>query len=91
MEIKISLSLQVLWLLSYDDENGSLSEAVDRYCVGVPAIQWLPWIPQLLTCLVRPEGKVSVVAFYNVYLFFFTTSKSYMNEFKHSSFVLHTV
>lgn len=49
---------QVLWLLSYDDEAGSLSEAVDRYCVGVPAIQWLPWIPQLLTCLVRPEGKV---------------------------------
>ncbi|KAK3867130.1 hypothetical protein Pcinc_027378 [Petrolisthes cinctipes] len=51
---------KVLWLLSYDDENGSLSEAVDRYCVGVPAIQWLPWIPQLLTCLVRPEGKVII-------------------------------
>ncbi|XP_063882780.1 transformation/transcription domain-associated protein-like isoform X6 [Scylla paramamosain] len=51
---------KVLWLLSYDDEGGSLSEAVDRYCVGVPAIQWLPWIPQLLTCLVRPEGKVII-------------------------------
>ena len=24
---------------------------------GVPPIQWLPWIPQLLTCLVRSEGK----------------------------------
>lgn len=51
---------KVLWLLSYDDEAGSLSEAVDHYCVGVPAIQWLPWIPQLLTCLVRPEGKVII-------------------------------
>ncbi|XP_045594313.1 transformation/transcription domain-associated protein isoform X4 [Procambarus clarkii] len=51
---------KVLWLLSYDDDAGSLSEAVDRYCVGVPAIQWLPWIPQLLTCLVRPEGKVII-------------------------------
>merc|ERR1719499_745987 len=25
---------------------------------GVPPIQWLPWIPQLLTCLVRNEGKL---------------------------------
>ena len=23
----------------------------------MPPIQWLPWIPQLLTCLVRTEGK----------------------------------
>ncbi|XP_027217728.2 transformation/transcription domain-associated protein isoform X2 [Penaeus vannamei] len=51
---------KVLWLLSYDDEAGSLSDAVDRYCIGVPPIQWLPWIPQLLTCLVRPEGKVII-------------------------------
>ncbi|CAL4066669.1 unnamed protein product, partial [Meganyctiphanes norvegica] len=51
---------KVLWLLSYDDESGSLSTAVDNYCVGVPPIQWLPWIPQLLTCLVRPEGKVII-------------------------------
>ena len=24
----------------------------------VPPIQWLPWIPQLLTCLVRSEGRL---------------------------------
>ena len=48
---------KVLWLLTYDDENLSLAEAVDKYNVGVPAIQWLPWIPQLLTCLARNEGK----------------------------------
>lgn len=49
---------KVLWLLSYDDEKSSLMEAVDKYAVGVPPIQWLPWIPQLLMCLVRHEGNV---------------------------------
>ena len=49
---------QVLWLLTYDDEAHSLAEAVDKYNQGVPPIQWLPWIPQLLTCLVRSEGEL---------------------------------
>ncbi|XP_076072619.1 transformation/transcription domain-associated protein-like isoform X5 [Mytilus galloprovincialis] len=49
---------KVLWLLTYDDEKSTLAEAVDKYCVGVPPIQWLPWIPQLLTCLVRSEGRL---------------------------------
>ncbi|XP_070565955.1 transformation/transcription domain-associated protein-like isoform X2 [Ptychodera flava] len=49
---------KVLWLLTYDDEKSSLAEAVDKYCVGVPPIQWLPWIPQLLTCLIRTEGRL---------------------------------
>lgn len=30
---------------------------MDKYCIGVPPIQWLAWIPQLLTCLVGSEGK----------------------------------
>lgn len=47
---------QVLWLLSFDDRN-TLADAVDKYCIGVPPIQWLAWIPQLLTCLVGSEGK----------------------------------
>lgn len=52
-----SLSVsQVLWLLSFDDKN-TLADAVDKYCIGVPPIQWLAWIPQLLTCLVGSEGK----------------------------------
>ncbi|XP_033761646.1 transformation/transcription domain-associated protein-like [Pecten maximus] len=33
---------KVLWLLTYDDEKTTLAEAVDKYCVGVPPIQWLP-------------------------------------------------
>ncbi|KAL5007444.1 hypothetical protein ScPMuIL_016250 [Solemya velum] len=49
---------KVLWLLAYDDDKSTLATAVDKYCVGVPPIQWLPWIPQLLTCLVRNEGRL---------------------------------
>ncbi|XP_066597811.1 transformation/transcription domain-associated protein isoform X1 [Prorops nasuta] len=49
---------KVLWLLTYDDEKSSLMDAVDKYAVGVPPIQWLPWIPQLLMCLVRHDGNV---------------------------------
>ncbi|GFG36813.1 hypothetical protein Cfor_08647 [Coptotermes formosanus] len=49
---------KVLWLLTYDDDKSTLTEAVDKYSVGVPPIQWLPWIPQLLTCLVRNEGTL---------------------------------
>ena len=48
---------KVIWLLTYDDDKLVLAEAVDKYNQGVPPIQWLPWIPQLLTCLVRSEGK----------------------------------
>lgn len=49
---------QVLWLLSFDDDKNTLADAVDKYCIGVPPIQWLAWIPQLLTCLVGSEGKL---------------------------------
>ena len=49
---------KVLWLLTYDNEQLELAEAVDKYMTGVPPVQWLPWIPQLLTCLVRNEGKL---------------------------------
>ena len=47
-----------MWLLTYDDESSQLAEAVDKYNQGVPALQWLPWVPQLLTCLVRNEGRL---------------------------------
>ncbi|CAL1278798.1 unnamed protein product [Larinioides sclopetarius] len=48
---------KVLWLLTYDDEPQQLSEALDKNSVGVPPLQWLPWVPQLLTCLIRNEGR----------------------------------
>ncbi|CAG2066082.1 unnamed protein product, partial [Timema podura] len=56
-QISVGVSA-VFWLLSYDDERSSLATAVSKYSVDVPPIQWLPWIPQLLTCLVRNEGKL---------------------------------
>lgn len=51
---------KVFWLLSYESDSSPslLSEAVEKYSVGVPPVQWLAWIPQLLTCLVRSEGKI---------------------------------
>jgi len=48
----------VIWLLTYDDDASSLAEAVEKYHVGIPPVHWLPWIPQLLTCLVRNEGRL---------------------------------
>ena len=32
-------------------------QAVDKYYNGISPNHWLPWIPQLLTCLVRQEGS----------------------------------
>lgn len=49
---------QVVYLLTYEDEKCSLTETIDKYSTGVPPVQWLPWIPQLLTSLVRIEGKL---------------------------------
>ncbi|XP_053674176.1 transcription-associated protein 1 [Anopheles nili] len=49
---------KVLWLLSYDDDKWSLLDALDKYAVGVPPGQWVPWIPQLLCSLVQYEGNV---------------------------------
>lgn len=51
---------KVLWLLSYDNESGKLLETLEKYMAGVPPLQWLPWIPQLLACLVRFE-KTSIL------------------------------
>ncbi|GAB6032800.1 hypothetical protein CHUAL_012003 [Chamberlinius hualienensis] len=48
---------KVLWLVTYDDEKGQLAEAIEKHSFGVPPSQWLQWIPQLCTCLVRNEGK----------------------------------
>ncbi|XP_032685098.1 transformation/transcription domain-associated protein [Odontomachus brunneus] len=48
---------KVIWLLTYDDDKSSLMETLDKYSIGVPAIQWLPWVPQLLMYLVRYEGN----------------------------------
>lgn len=32
-------------------------QAIDKYFAGINPNHWLPWIPQLLTCLARREGQ----------------------------------
>ncbi|GFN80649.1 transformation/transcription domain-associated protein [Plakobranchus ocellatus] len=49
---------KAIWLLTYDDENLTIATTLDKNHQGIPAIHWLPWIPQLLTCLVRKEGRL---------------------------------
>lgn len=57
---------QVFWLLTFNSpktsesqdrsSNPTLMDALDMYSVGMPPIQWLSWIPQLLTCLAMDSG-----------------------------------
>ncbi|KAL1465116.1 hypothetical protein WDU94_004709 [Cyamophila willieti] len=57
---------KVFWLLTFNSPktsepqdrtmNPSLMDALDMYSVGMPPIQWLSWIPQLLTCLGMTSG-----------------------------------
>ena len=58
---------KVLWLLTYDDDKSTLAEAVDKYCVGVPAIQWLPWYVSIM-CLFTKNDMIHVeLHYYNNY------------------------
>uniref|UniRef100_A0A7I4F837 Non-specific serine/threonine protein kinase n=1 Tax=Physcomitrium patens TaxID=3218 RepID=A0A7I4F837_PHYPA len=47
---------RVLFLLSFDNQTGSVSKAFDKYCDSIPQWVWLAWIPQLLLSLQRPEA-----------------------------------
>lgn len=49
---------KILWMLSYDDEQSSLMDMLDKYGAGIPPLHWLPWIPQLLCSLVEYEGTI---------------------------------
>jgi hypothetical protein len=48
---------RVLWLLTMDDEKGTLGRTLENYGKTLPEWLWVPWIPQLLTALTRPEAK----------------------------------
>lgn len=52
---------KVLWLLSYDNEQHKLTSAAENYNSGVPPINWLPWVPQLLQYLVREQEGSQLV------------------------------
>ncbi|KAG5177723.1 hypothetical protein JKP88DRAFT_189050 [Tribonema minus] len=47
---------RVLWLLSMDDEKFTLARALETYGANLPELVWVPWIPQLLSSLTRPEA-----------------------------------
>lgn len=47
---------RVFFLLSFDNQTGSVSKAFDKYCDSIPQWVWLAWIPQLLLSLQRPEA-----------------------------------
>ncbi|KAI7852465.1 hypothetical protein BDC45DRAFT_550494 [Circinella umbellata] len=49
--------LRVLWLLSLDDQNGTISMAFDGYKGEWPVWYWITFIPQLLTALQHRETR----------------------------------
>ncbi|CEP01214.1 hypothetical protein PBRA_001820 [Plasmodiophora brassicae] len=46
---------RVIWLLSYDAEVAPMPHHTSSLFL-LPLWAWLLWLPQLLTCLARPEG-----------------------------------
>ena len=50
---------RVLWLLSFEDESGSLGKTFEMYSSELPVWNWVMFIPQLLTSLGRKECKFS--------------------------------
>lgn len=49
---------KVIWLLTYDETRAEMFKVFENYMHGVPTLNWLPWIPQLLNCLVQYESDV---------------------------------
>ena len=46
---------RILWLLGYDKPGGPVMAAFEKYNEYVPPGVWLPWVPQLISGLSRPE------------------------------------
>ncbi|KAH8404548.1 hypothetical protein KR009_006495 [Drosophila setifemur] len=49
---------KVLWFLSYDNQNNTLINTLEKFVSGIPPSYWLPWIAQLLCCLEQFDGDV---------------------------------
>ena len=47
---------KVIWLLTYDETRSEMLKVFENFMLGVPTLNWLPWIPQLLNCLVQYES-----------------------------------
>ncbi|KAI9662779.1 MAG: hypothetical protein M1829_006123 [Trizodia sp. TS-e1964] len=50
---------RILWLLSLDDEKGTISTAFESYRGDVPVWYWITFIPQLLASLSQREAKLA--------------------------------
>jgi transformation/transcription domain-associated protein len=53
------LLIRILWLLSFDDGNGTVAKAFDAYKGDLPIWYWLTFIPQLLLSLSHREAKIA--------------------------------
>lgn len=53
------LLARILWLISLDDESGTLAQAFENFKGEVPVWYWITFIPQLLTSLSYKEAKLS--------------------------------
>jgi transformation/transcription domain-associated protein len=49
---------KIIWLLTYEESRKEMLDALEKYGQAIPPVQWLPWIPQLLNCLIQYEGEV---------------------------------
>lgn len=57
---------KIIWLLTYEDSRPEMMDVLEKYNQAIPPIQWLPWIPQLLNCLIQYEGDVIMNLLSNV-------------------------
>lgn len=51
------LLVRILWLLSLDDANGTVSKAFDSYTGELPVWYWITFAPQLIGALSRREAR----------------------------------
>lgn len=52
------LLARILWLISLDDQSGTLAQAFENFRGEVPVWYWITFIPQLLTSLSYKEAKL---------------------------------
>lgn len=50
---------RVLVLLSFENDEGTVSRALERNLGDIPLPAWLHWIPQLLMSLQRSEAAIA--------------------------------
>jgi transformation/transcription domain-associated protein len=51
---------KVIWLLTYEEARPEMLKVLENHMLGVQTINWLPWVPQLLNCLVQYDTEVII-------------------------------